>query len=205
IDCSLSGLSDLLAQRPAAISESEITRFVEGLPRRYLRLFTPEAVYRHVQLSRDIQPDHVHAALEQKGNVWELTVVTLDKPFLFSNICGVLSSFGMDILRGHALTNPNGLVLDIFQFTDSEGFLAMNKDGQSSVLKVLEDAVSGRLDVTERLRSRERSVLNRRVARFAPVIHADNQSSRRYTILDIIATNQIGLLHRISRVMSRHG
>jgi UTP:GlnB (protein PII) uridylyltransferase len=43
-------------------------------------------------------------------------VATLDKPFLFSNICGVLSSFGMNILRGHALTNPNGLVLDVFQF-----------------------------------------------------------------------------------------
>src|SRR5207244_11248068 len=160
IDCSLSGLSDLLAQRPAAISESEITRFVEGLPRRYLRLFTPEAVYRHVQLSRDIQPDHVHAALEQKGNVWELTVVTLDKPFLFSNICGVLSSFGMDILRGHAMTNPNGLVLDTFQFTDQERFLELNPDGRAHVVQLLEEAVAGRLDVAARLRAREHSVLH---------------------------------------------
>jgi [protein-PII] uridylyltransferase len=37
------------------------------------------------------------------------------------------------------------------------------------------------------------------------VIHADNHSSHRYTILDIIASNAIGLLHRISRVISRHG
>ena len=51
--------------------------------------------------------------LEPQDAAWELTVVTLDKPFLFSNICGVLSSFGMDILRGHAMTNPNGLVLDV--------------------------------------------------------------------------------------------
>ena len=43
------------------------------------------------------------------------------------------------------------------------------------------------------------------VRRFAPVIHADNHSSHRYTILDIIASNAIGLLHRISRVISRHG
>jgi UTP:GlnB (protein PII) uridylyltransferase len=39
----------------------------------------------------------------------------------------------------------------------------------------------------------------------APVIHADNQSSRRYTILDIVATNVLGLLHRVSRVISHHG
>ena len=98
------------------------------LPRRAAAPLSPalraDAIYRHVQLSRDIKPDEIHASLEHKGDAWELTVVTLDKPFLFSNICGVLSSFGMDILRGHAMTNPNGLVLDTFQFTDEDRYLA---------------------------------------------------------------------------------
>ena len=198
----LSALDD----RPSDIAEDEIRRFLEGLPRRYLQLFGREAIYQHVKLSRDIRPDHVHASLEPKGAVWELTVVTLDKPYLFSNICGVLSSFGMDILRGHAMTNPNGLVLDTFQFTDAERYLELNEDGRTRFLEVLQGAVSGRIDVAARLRAREHSVLNRgRIRRFAPVIHADNQSSRRFTILDIIASNEIGLLHRISRVISRHG
>jgi [protein-PII] uridylyltransferase len=49
-------------------------------------------------------------------------------------------------------------------------------------------------------------VLHRRErAALTPTIHADNQASRRYTILDIIANNRLGLLHGISRVMSRHG
>jgi [protein-PII] uridylyltransferase len=205
IEGNQAGLSELLAGRPKDVTEAEITTFLEGLPRRYLQLFSRDAIYSHVQLSRDIQADQVHAALEPKGNTWELAVTTLDKPFLFSNVCGVLSSFGMNILRGHAMTNPNGLVLDIFEFTDQERFLAMNADGQARVLEVLADVVSGRSDITARLRARERGVLGRRVSRFAPVIHADNQSSRRYTILDIITTNQIGLLHRISRVISRHG
>ena len=201
-----SELAELLAGRPPDVSEGEIARFLEGLPRRYLQLFGRDATYRHVQLSRDIQPDQVHASLERKEGAWELTVVTLDKPFLFSNICGVLSSFGMDILRGHAMTNPNGLVLDNFQFTDQERFLELNKDGQARLLEVLEAAVSGRIDVTARLQRRERSVLHQQNIRpVAPVIHADNHSSQRYTILDIIASNAIGLLHRISRVISRHG
>ena len=201
-----SGVADLLAGRPPELSELEIRHFLEGLPRRYLQLFERDAIYRHARLSREITPDHVHAALERKGAMWELTVVTLDKPFLFSNICGVLSSFGMDILRGHAMTNPNGLVLDIFQFTDEDRYLELNADGRERFLDVLEAAVSGRLDVTARLHAREHSVLyDGMVRRFAPVIHADNHSSRRYTILDIIASNAIGLLHRISRVISRHG
>jgi [protein-PII] uridylyltransferase len=203
-----SGLRALVAGRPQDVSEAEITRFVEGFPRRYLQLFPHDAVYGHVRLSRDIRPDDLHAELARMGSLWELTVVTLDKPFLFSNICGTLSSFGMDIARGHAMTNPNGLVLDVFQFADQERFLELNATGKDQFLAVLAAVISGEIDVTERLRAREQSVLYKRragVTATPSVIHADNQSSRRYTILDIVATNALGLLHRVSRAISRHG
>jgi [protein-PII] uridylyltransferase len=207
IERNQAGLDELLAQPPDDLSAQEITRFLEGLPQRYLQLFTRDAIYRHVRLARDIHPDQVHVSLEKSdAAVWTLAVATLDKPFLFSNICGVLSSFGMNIIRGHALTNPNGLVLDIFQFTDDERFLELNADGQRRVARVLEDVVAGREELTARLRGREQGVLQpRSAARFPPVVRADHAASRRYTIVDIVATNALGLLYRVSRVISRHG
>ena len=160
IERSQAGVDDLLAQCPPDLDPQEITRFLEGLPQRYLQLFPREAIYRHVRLARGIQPDEVHLSLErQDSSVWTLAVATLDKPFLFSNICGVLSSFGMNIIRGHALTNPSGLVLDVFQFTDDERFLELNSDAQERVLHVLEDVVAGREELAARLRGRERGVL----------------------------------------------
>jgi [protein-PII] uridylyltransferase len=205
IDAKQPGNTELLANRPADISDSDITHFLDGLPRRYLRLFDNEAIYRHVRLARDIKPDEVHLWLEQKGAAWELTVVTLDKPYLFSNISGVLSSFGMDILRGHAMTSPHGLVLDVFQFTDSERFLELNAGAREQMFSVLNDVVSGRVSVTDRLRGRAGSLFNRRPRRVTPVVHADNTASKRYTIIDIIADDELGLLYRISRVMSQNG
>jgi len=200
------GLTDLLANRPADVSATEITGFLEGLPQRYLHVFPRDTMYRHIRLARDIKPDEVHLSLEQKGPTWALAVATLDKPFLFSNICGVLSSFGMNILRGHAFTNPKGLVLDAFEFTDEERFFELNRDAQDQVLRVMQDVVSGRADVTARLRGRERSILQARSAlRFPPVVHTDNKASGRYTILDIVTGNALGLLYRISRVISQHG
>ena len=199
------GLSDLLNGRPSDIPESEITQFLEGLPRRYLQLAGPEAIYAHVRLSRNIAKDDVHIQLQRKESAWELTVVTLDKPFLFSNICGVLSSFGMDILRGHAMTTPKGLVLDIVQFVDQEQYLELNAEGRERFSAVLGDVVSGRADVTDRLRRREQSVLYKATPRFPPVVHFDNQSSRRYTILEINADDALGLLYRISRQISHQG
>ena len=203
-----SGLRALVAGRPADVADTEIAGFAEGLPRRYLQLFPADEIYRHVRLSRDMRPDDVHADLKRNGSLWELTVATLDKPALFSNICGALSSFGMDITRGQAMTNANGLVLDVFQFTDHERFLELNPAGKDQFVSALTAVVSGRIDVVERLRAREASVLYRRragVTRTAAVIHADNQSSRRYTILDLVADNALGLLHRVSGAISRHG
>jgi len=206
IDRHQAELSELLAHRPADVSEAEIARFLEGFPRRYLKLASPAAIYGHVRLSRDIGPADVHVSLDRKESVWELTVVTLDKPFLFSNICGVLSSFGMDILRGHAMTNPNSLVLDIVEFTDDERFLELNPDGRDKFCRVLEDVVAGRRDVSERLRRREQSLFYRRGApRFQPIVHFDSQASSRYTVLEINTDDSLGLLYRISRTISRAG
>ena len=207
IERNQAGLDELLKQRPEDLAVTEITRFLEGLPQRYLQLFARDAIYRHVRLARDIHPDEVHLSLERSdAAIWTLAVATLDKPFLFSNICGVLSSYAMNIIRGHALTNPNGLVLDVFQFTDDERFLELNAEGHQQLLHVLEDVVSGRSDVTSLLRGREQGVLHAKGAqRFAPVVRTDNEASGRYTILDIVANNALGLLYRISRVISRQG
>jgi [protein-PII] uridylyltransferase len=199
-------VAGLQASRPGVISEAEMASFLEGLPRRYLILFSPEAIYRHVRLSRNIGPTDAHFFLEKQSESWELTVVSRDKPFLFSNICGVLSYFGMDILRGHALTSLSSLVLDVFQFSDREQFFERNSQAREQFDRRLTDVLSGEADVTALLSSKESSVLFRRgPARREPVVYFDNGHSQRYTILELVAEDAPGLLHRISRIISEHG
>ena len=196
----------LQASRPADIPESEMASFLEGLPRRYLILFSPDAIYRHVRLSRDIRPDEAHFFLEKKAEAWELTVVSLDKPFLFSNICGVLAYFGMDILRGHALTSLAGTALDVFEFADSDEFFERNSQGRKEFDRRLHEVVNGQADVTALLKSKERNVLFRRApVRREPVVYFDSGHSQRYTVLELVAEDMPGLLYRVSRVISDHG
>jgi [protein-PII] uridylyltransferase len=197
--------SALVEQRPSDLKAQDVSRFLEGLPRRYLQLFSPEAVYRHVRLARDLRDQEVKTWLERKESEWELTVLTKDRPFLFSNISGVLSSFGMDILRGFAFTTPGGLVVDMFHFSDEEQFLELNASGEEEVQRVLQEVIAGRTDVAVRLKGREQGAFRTRLPEFSPVIHCDNESSQRYTILEIVAQNARGLLYRISRAMSESG
>ena len=139
--------------------------------------------------------------------MWSLAVVTLDKPKLFSNICGVLSSFGMNILRGNALTNPNGLVLDVFHFTDDESFLEMNPDAPSRMRRACSPTSSPAARTWRCGCAAASAACCTRSRRSAlpPVIRAGNETSSRYTILDIVAPNELGLLYRISRVIAEHG
>jgi [protein-PII] uridylyltransferase len=198
-------LAVAMAGRPDDISEAELGRFVTSLPRAYLSVFGLATIYGHVRLARGILPHEVHATFEQHGAVCELTVVTLDKPFLFSHISGVLSYFGMDIHRGQAMTTPSGLVLDVFEFSDEEQFLGQNPAGAAEIHKILQTVVAGALDVTTLLRGKTRSVLYKRRARFAPTVHFDNEHSQKFTVLEIVADDALGLLHRISRTIARHG
>lgn len=199
------GLSVLVAGRPDDITEAELTRFLQGLPRRYLASFGLGAVYRHVRLARDIVRDEVHAFLENHDDIWELTLVTLDKPFLFSNVSGVLSYFGMNIHRGQAMTSPDGLVLDVFEFSDEESFLRKNPAAASDICRMLERVVAGSVDVTALLAGRMRNTLDRRGRHEPPVVHFDNEHSKKFTVLEIIASDAPGLLYRISRAISGQG
>jgi [protein-PII] uridylyltransferase len=196
------GLAVVIAGRPEDISEDELTQFLEGLPRRYLALFGLASMYRHVRLARGIRRDEVHAFLENHDDVWELTIVTLDKPFLFSNVAGVLSYFGMDIHRGQAMTTPQGLVLDFFEFSDEQGFLRQNPGATVEITRMLDRVVAGWVDVPGLLRGREASMMYRRRQREEPRLHFDNEHSQKYTVLEIVADDAPGLLHRISRVVS---
>jgi [protein-PII] uridylyltransferase len=198
IDPHETALTSLKANRPHDISEPEIATFLDGLPRRYLTLFEPKVIYQHVRLWRAMGADDVHHFIEKRSNVWELTVITHDKPYLFSNICGVLSYGGFDILRGHALTSRGGLVLDVFEFTDHRGCLQ-----RPQLDPLLSDVVAGRVDITARLQEGRRADPNPEGAT-APVIYFDSESSSRYTILEIVAQDVPGLLHRMSRILSKH-
>jgi [protein-PII] uridylyltransferase len=65
--------------------------------------------------------------------------------------------------------------------------------------------VQGRADIAARLRGREQGAFRRALPGFAPVVHCDNESSRRYTIVEIVAEDALGLLYRVSRAMSESG
>jgi len=111
----------------------------------------------------------------------------------------------MDIHRGQAMTTPEGLVLDVFQFSDEGSFLRQNPGAISEITRMLEAVVAGSVDVPTLLRGKEQSLVYRRRRHGAPVVRFDNEHSRKYTVLELVADDAPGLLYRISRTISGRG
>ena len=176
------------------VSETEISQFRRGLPRRYLQLFDrPTTIYRHVQLSRDIQPDHVHATLERKGDG-----VGADGRHARQAVPVLEHLRGAVVVRdGHPARPRDDESATVWSSTSSSSptriaSSELNDDGRAQSCGCSRRSVAGAVDVAARACApREQGVAAPRssVRRFAPVIHSDNQSSRRYTIFDIIASN----------------
>ena len=199
-------IAKLQIHRPPEISASQVNGFLAGFPQRYLRLVDPRTVYDHIRQSRDLEPDEVRLTLDKRDDVWELSVVTKDRPRIFSHVCGVLSYFGMDILRGQAMSNHQNVVLDLFRFVDADRFLALNESGPSELTRLLQDVATGNEDLAAMLRGREAAVrATRSKIRVRSLVHFDHDFSDRYTVVEIGGANQWGLLYRISRVISEHG
>jgi len=200
------GVTTLVAGRPADLGPHELSRFLAGFPRRYLTSVDPGRIYAHARLARDSAGDRMAVALDQRGATWELAVVTTDQPRLFANICGTLAWLGMDILRGSVMTSTGGLVLDVFQFADRDHFLARNADGRERFTQLLTDVVAGREDISQRLARQAHGPRQRRgPPRVKPLVHVDHASSPTYTIVEIVAQDAPGLLHRIGRTVAEHG
>ncbi len=200
-----SDLEGLLDARPNDIDEAEVTTFLDGLPHRYVRSVEASRVYEHIRLARDLASSDAHCSLDPKDSVWELTVVSADRPQLYTKICGVLSYFGMEILRGQAMSNRHGVAVDIFQFADAERFLELNPSGRDEMVGRLKDVVADRENIEQMLQPKVRGLSRQKPSQVPIVVHIDNSISDRFTIAEIVAPNAWGLLYRISHVISRSG
>jgi [protein-PII] uridylyltransferase len=191
---------------PRGANAQDIRDFLDGFPRRYLKSTPLQQIAEHFLLSRKLSKQPMAMHLSQSGSVYELLVMTADRPFLFSKITGVLTYFGMNIVRAQAFSNRHGAIFDLIAFEDSHGNFAKNPTEIERMTKVLNDVVNDTVALDKLLRGKMTSVLFRnRKGLAATSIHFDNEFSSRCTIMEISAQDAFGLLYQIATVISKHG
>lgn len=195
---------EMLAVKSA--DKNKVGSFLEGLPKRYLRTYRPEEVLKHLEMSEWLEKDSVQLHLERGRQWFELTLVTYDRPFLFANVAGALAAWGMNIVKADAFSNTAGIVVDTFYFTDRFRTLELNQPEWERFERSVSDVLQGEADLDRMLRDRMRSESKHGAkVKVETRIEFDDECSSTSTLVQIIAQDRLGLLHRIcSRFSHQH-
>jgi [protein-PII] uridylyltransferase len=188
----------------APAAGKKLEGFLEGLPRRYLLTQTASDVINHMEMANRLSQDPVQLELTRGRHWYELSLVTLDRPFVFARTAGALSAWGMNIVKASAFSNKAGVVVDTFFFTDRFQTLELNlpewERFKTSVHDVLMERVDLERMLSDRLRADRKSEPKVKVE---TTIEIDDACSAHSTLVEIITQDRPGLLHRIAMPLSR--
>ncbi|MGB9032126.1 MAG: [protein-PII] uridylyltransferase [Acidobacteriaceae bacterium] len=190
------------SQTPVPLDE--LRAFLEGLPQRYLSIRAPEQIAAHFQMAMKLREDKVQLAYRALRQVNEITLVTPDRPGLFADMAGVLSAWGMNIVKADAFSNAAGIIVDTFQFTDTYRTLELNASEIDRFLQNIRDAVKHKVSVEELLRARKLKPARPKVT-VETRLEFDNEASSHSTLLQIVTQDTPGLLREIALSLASCG
>jgi [protein-PII] uridylyltransferase len=178
---------------------------------RYLLNTSPRDIVRHVGMVHDLEKSKgglanggfvLDTRKDSANGFWEITFLGRDRPGLFSDIAGVLALNNINIFSAEIYTWQDGTVVDIFTASGPLDAIHIEEVWQR-VKRNLEDTFKGKLSLEYRLGQKSApSILSKsdRPSR-PPGVHVDNGSSDFFTVIEVFAEDEIGLLHRITRTL----
>jgi [protein-PII] uridylyltransferase len=143
----------------------------------------------------------VRARLSPVGEGLQVLVYTPDQPDLFARICGYFDQAGFSILDAKVHTANNGYALDTFQVVSS-----MLPEHNRELISMVESELQHTIEKAGPLPPPSRGRVSRRVKSFpiAPRVHlAPDEKAQRW-LLSISASDRVGLLYSVARVLARH-
>jgi [protein-PII] uridylyltransferase len=204
VDADPAVLNRIMALAPDRAPELRL--FLEGLPQRYLQTRQPDQIRSHFQMALALAENPVQVAFRTVRQLNEITLVTADRPLLFADVAGVLSSWGMNIVKADAFSNAAGIIVDTFQFTDPFETLALNPSEIGRFLDSIRDVTAHRVPI-EKLLSARRHANRRGQAKVAVELRLDfdHESSSHSTLLQVVAADAPGLLREIAISFAKCG
>jgi [protein-PII] uridylyltransferase len=192
---------------PPDLPPQQIRDFLDGFPRQYLRMTPKKQIADHFLLSRKLADRSMVMHIAKNGAVYDLLIMTADRPGLFSKVTGVLSFFGMNIIRAQAFSNRHGTIFDLISFEDPDHYFEKNPTEADHFAEVLNGVIGGKVELNALLDRKFKSVIFRQKKGLSvsTAIHFDDDFSKRCTIMEIVAQDAFGLLYRMASVIAGHG
>ena len=189
-----------------SVDRQTVAGFLADMPDRYFLGNAEDSIVRHLQLVRTLDggPFITEVKHFPEREFSELTIITSDRPGLFSMFTGVLLSHGMNILGASINTSRAGMALDIFRISHGDQPEAAQRPERWERVQVsLGRVLSGEIDVEQLVAaSQQPSILTKKfVPRVSTEVEVDNEVSEHFTVLDVYTQDRVGVLFAITNTL----
>ena len=197
-------LLEQVRQETGTASKTEIERFLEGFPRRYLAVHSPAEIAAHFALYQRLGSEPVQTEIKSTHHAFTLALLSADRPALFATIAGVLAAWGMNIVKADAFANSAGVVLDTFHFVDLHRTLELNPSEIPRFRQSIADVVNNRQALEPLLKGRLAAAMARPPKVLVQTtVNFDDESSEHCTLMEIVTQDRPGLLYEIGSGLAR--
>jgi [protein-PII] uridylyltransferase len=185
---------------------ADVERFVRRLPRGYFLNVEPEQAARHfATIAPPVGAKEVRAVQFEgiRAGTYELLVVAQDRPGLLSWIAGSLALAGLSILTAQVFTTEDGVAADLFEV---EGVWEPEVPDRRwrEFRGMLRRVVDGSISLERRVDEKRRWYPAPKVP--TPVtVMVDNAASDFATVIEVGASDRLGLLYDITRTFAELG
>ena len=197
-------LEQVRAQVGGGVDKKHVERFLDGFPRRYLAAHSAAEIAEHFALYRKLGTEPVQTEIKRTHLAYVLTLLSADRPALFATIAGVLSAWGMNIVKADAFANTAGVVLDTFHFADLHRTLELNPGEIDRFRQSIADVLNGKQPLEPLLKGRlAASVARPPKVLVSTAINFDDGSSDHSTLVEVVTQDRPGLLYGIGSALAR--
>lgn len=178
---------------------------INKMPEKYPFIYEIDQIEKHMEMVEDLNEIQVYRAnFIEREDCTEIVVCTRDRRQVLAKVCGALAVNDLNVLRADIITSFDQVVLDTFQVTNIDGEVKLDDWKKKRVVDRLSDVLEKGTKARELLETHSTNWSKRNRSEYfdKTKVRIDNQSSRNYTVLDIDARDDVGLLYRITHTLA---
>ncbi|MDQ8207170.1 [protein-PII] uridylyltransferase [Coraliomargarita sp. SDUM461003] len=213
----------LLQKKLEGISEEEIEAHFNLLPERYFINTHQDDIELHLRMVHRLL-DQIQSAESMASLApiidWHddidlsmsvIDVVTWDRAGLFYKLAGALTLAGVNIVSTKAITRKDHITIDTFYVMDPDGGVVSNKKAREVFERHLHEALIEEKELMPEINELESKILAKTKTKdmlpapFPPSVDVYHELSLKQTIIEVQASDRIGLLYQLSRLITKKG
>jgi [protein-PII] uridylyltransferase len=184
---------------------AEFTAYARRMTDAYWIAEAPDVLFRNAVLVERADAGHAPLSIgldvDRAMGTTLVTVYAGDHPGLFYRIAGAISLGGANILDARIHTTRDGRALDNFVVADPLGRPFAEAQQLARLKQMIEDVLTGRVRLAERLAARPLARRRAEAFRVEPNVLVDNKASNRYTVVEVNALDRPALLWSLTHAL----